>query len=166
MSNQAIVLVGMPGAGKSTLGVQLAKELAKPFVDTDIDLQEQINCTLQEYMDEHGYLALREQEAICLQSKRYLGHVISTGGSAVYSDDAMQYLKEYGVVVFLQVSLDEIKRRVNNAGSRGIAAPQGMTFADIFNEREVLYNKYADIVLNLDGMNPQQALDALVKALS
>src|SRR5690606_28888226 len=117
-----IVLVGMPGAGKSTLGVLLAKATMKDFVDTDMIIQLRANQSLQDIVDNSGYLTLRQLEEVVLLDLDVQQHVIATGGSVVYSEKGMAQLKSLGPVVYLQVSLDELKRRVKDLPSRGIAA--------------------------------------------
>ncbi|MEE9255278.1 MAG: shikimate kinase, partial [Pseudomonadales bacterium] len=107
-----IVLIGMPGAGKSTVGVILAKRTARDFVDTDLLIQKTEKRSLQEILDADGYLGLRRIEERVLLSMELCGHVIATGGSAVYSDAAMDHLRRMGIVVFLDVDLDAIKSRV------------------------------------------------------
>jgi shikimate kinase len=135
----------MPGAGKSTIGVQLAKALALDFVDTDLLIQTQQGCPLQEILGNKGYLALRAIEAQVILDLNSKNTLISTGGSAVYSDAAMRHLKTLGTIVFLAVSLDTLKQRVDNEASRGIARPEGQTFDAVYTERTPLYQQYADI---------------------
>lgn len=144
----SLILVGMPGAGKSTVGLLLAKELAKAFVDTDITIQTREGKTLQEIIYDHGYEYLRKVEEQVLLESEYLNHVIATGGSVVYSDPGMRYLKKAGRVVFLDVPLEELERRVQNFSTRGIACAPGQTLADLFEERRALYQRYADITVD------------------
>lgn len=144
----SVILIGMPGAGKSTLGVQLAKYMGLSFVDTDILIQTQQGRQLQEILDTEGYLALRTIEEDVLLSVHHGNHLISTGGSAVYSDKAMQHLRSLGPVVFLDVSLETLQSRVSDEDSRGIARPEGQNFTDVYNERTPLYHQYADIIYN------------------
>lgn len=143
-----IILIGMPGAGKSTVGVQLAKHLAYEFVDTDLLIQTQEGKPLQDILDQQGCKTLRQIEADILCQLALTKTVIATGGSAVYSDNAMNHLKSLGVVVYLQISSDTVLKRINNEGTRGIARTQGQTLLDVFNERVPLYEQYADIVIN------------------
>lgn len=148
-----IVLIGMPGAGKSTIGVLLAKRQALDFVDTDLLIQLKYGDALQEIVNTEGYLALRgiEEEVICgLERER---HVIATGGSAVYSDKAMVHLQRTSVIVFLNVSFEEIQRRVTDFDTRGIAMKKHQTFEDLFHERFPLYQTYADITIDCQGKN-------------
>lgn len=143
-----IILIGMPGSGKSTVGVQLAKSLGLDFIDTDILIQTQEGRQLQDIQDNDGHIVLRdieEQVILDLQADNVL---ISTGGSAVYSDKAMQHLKRMGTVIFLDVSVEELERRISGQGPRGIACSEGQTFNDIYQERMPLYRRYADITYN------------------
>ena len=148
-----IILVGMPGCGKSTVGVVLAKVLGKRFCDTDIVIQEREGRRLQEIINEDGNDAFLkcEEEAIC--SVNVENTVIATGGSAVYSDKAMMHLKKSGVVVYLNVSAKEIERRLANFAARGVAIKDGMSVLDLYNERKPLYEKYADITVWAEGID-------------
>ncbi len=155
-----IVLVGMPGAGKSTIGVVLAKELAYDFVDTDISIQHKTGETLQETMDRDGYLKLRQIEEEVLLELDLKKTIISTGGSAVYGDSGMTHLKKSSIIVFIRTELDELKRRVTNYENRGIARRADQSFKELFDERELLYNKYSDIVVeSLPGNQDEMVLD-------
>ncbi|GAA5445122.1 shikimate kinase [Microbulbifer sp. NBRC 101763] len=162
---KSIVLIGMPGAGKSTLGVLLAKELALDFVDTDVLIQAREGKTLQEIMAESDYLNLRAIEGEVIAAAHLPSHVIATGGSAVYSDEGMANLKELGTIVFLECSAEELRRRIHNYESRGIAKAPGQTFEALFTERQALYREYADITVDCDGLTMQQALDRLLSQL-
>jgi len=138
----------MPGAGKSTVGVQLAKYLGQDFIDTDILIQTQQEKQLQEILDSEGHLALRQIEEETLLGIQSKNSLISTGGSAVYSEKAMHHLKSLGIIVYLEVSLDVLKQRVTDEDSIGIARSKGQTFDDIYQERTPLYRQYADIIYN------------------
>jgi shikimate kinase len=151
----------MPGAGKSTLGVQLAKETARDFVDTDVVIQLREEKTLQAIIDESDYLNLRRIEEEVLLSLNIGNHVIATGGSAVYSDSGMAKLKTLGPVIFLDVKLDELRRRIDNYDHRGIARRPDQSFENLYEERSVLYNRYADIVIGCGEKNQQILLREL-----
>lgn len=138
----------MPGSGKSTVGVQLAKELGMSFVDTDILIQEQQQRCLQDIVNSEGYLKLRQIEEDVLLGIDYQHTVIATGGSAVYSEKAINHLKNNGLIVFLEVSLTTIQQRITNEGTRGIAKPEGHTLDDVYQERQPLYTRYADVAYN------------------
>lgn len=146
-----IVLVGMPGAGKSTAGVILAKELCREFIDTDVLIQTIEKVSLQRIIDTRGYLELRAIEERTIMGVECRNHVIATGGSAVYSEPAMLHLKKNGVIVFLEITFKEIFRRISNFATRGLARREDQTLEDLFAERDQLYRKYADITVFSDG---------------
>ncbi|PIE58305.1 MAG: shikimate kinase [Desulfobulbus propionicus] len=139
-----LTLIGMPGAGKSTIGIILAKNLAMGFIDTDVLIQINQQQSLQQILNQTDHLNLRhiEEKEICKLNLTH--HVIATGGSAAYSDRAMRHLQSISTIVFLQVSLEEINRRIKNFDNRGIAKRKDQTFQELFDERQQLYNRYAD----------------------
>lgn len=161
-----ISLIGMPGAGKSTLGIVLAKALAKDFVDTDLLIQQSVGCTLQEYLDTHDYLALREVESKLLLTHDFKNAIIATGGSAVYSSEAMARLGTLGPRVYLKASVETILARVNNQATRGIAAAPGTTLNALFLERAPLYESAADKIVEVDQKTFEQSVDAVLKSLT
>jgi shikimate kinase len=140
-----VVLIGMPAAGKSTVGVLLAKRLSKGFVDTDVLIQTREMRSLQDIVDKDGHLALRRIEEEVLLSMQVENHVIATGGSAAYSEMAMRRLAAGGVVVFLDVGLDVLSARLGDFGRRGLAKRPEQTLAELYNERRPLYERYADV---------------------
>jgi shikimate kinase len=160
-----IVLIGMPGAGKSTVGVILAKYTSRDFVDTDVLIQTSERRPLQEILDREGHMALRAIEERILLSLRLSNHVIATGGSAAYSGKAMQHLKKNGIVVFLHVPFAEIRVRVRDFATRGIARAPDQSFSDLFEERYVLYKKYADITIDCEDLNQEQVSEAIRQRL-
>jgi shikimate kinase len=151
-----LILIGMPGAGKSTIGILLAKRLAMDFVDTDILIQLRENRSLQSIVDHDGYEVLRRVEEEVILSFEASHHVIATGGSAVYSTAAMEHLKTGGRVIFLNVSLDTLKSRVQNYETRGLAKPFDQTLEDLFTERLKLYRRFADISIECDFLNHEE----------
>ncbi len=151
-----IILIGMPGAGKSTVGVYLAKYLAKSFVDTDINIQTSQGRTLQEIMDADGYLQLRQIEEDVLVSLNLKKHVIATGGSAAYSSKAMEHLREDGVVIFLDVTSDTVRKRIQDFDTRGIAKRDDQSFENLIKERFELYSKYADLRIDCNDLTQEQ----------
>lgn len=148
MKKSNIVLIGMPGAGKSTVGVVLAKTAALEFVDTDLLIQKQTGRKLQEIIDSDGIDAFLKTESEIISAISAENSVIATGGSAVFSENAMNNLRRDGVIVYLDVPLNEIKRRVDNITTRGIAMKSGETLETVYNERLPLYKKYSDITVN------------------
>ena len=166
MQKQSVILIGMPGAGKSTLGILLAKELGLGFLDTDVAIQVKENHTLQEILEAKGYLALRAAEEAVLLETDCHQKVIATGGSAVYSEKGMTYLKSCGPVVYLEVPLEELRRRIHNYETRGIARRPEQSFAELFEERAALYRQYADITVKCDNHTPGEVIGQVLQALS
>jgi len=151
----------MPGAGKSTVGVVLAKKMSRDFMDTDLLIQTSQQRTLQDIVDTDGYIALRRIEEDVLLGLSVHNHVIATGGSAAYSDPAMAHLKSDGVIVFLDVDLATLKSRVLDFSMRGLAKRPNQSFQELFEERSVLYARHADITVNCVGLT-QEAVCARI----
>ena len=166
MTRKSVILIGMPGAGKSTLGILLAKDLGLDFLDTDVAIQVKEENTLQEILEQRGYLALRAVEENVLLTTDCHGKVIATGGSAVYSDKGMAYLKSCGTVIYLDVPLGELRRRIHNYETRGIARRPDQSFASLFEERAVLYRKYADITAVCGDLEPGEMVVQVLEALN
>lgn len=160
-----LVFIGMPGSGKSTVGVLVAKRLGLGFVDTDLLIQQQAGRTLQEIVDQDGYLALRRIEEQILLTLEVEGQVISTGGSAVYSEAAMTHLRQNGTVVFLDIPLDEVRRRIGNYSLRGISRRPDQSLEALFEERFALYTRYADLTIKGQGLNQEQVCQAVIDGL-
>lgn len=170
MSNNLdnVVLIGMPGAGKSTLGVVLAKILGYEFIDADLLIQSKLDKTLQKIIDAcgpDGFIEV-ENEVLCTLSASRA--VIATGGSAVYSDEAMNHLESIGTVVYLRVSYEELESRLGGLHERGVVMKNGMgmSLADLYEERRPLYEKYADVTIDIDGLSVRDAARRLVDQLS
>lgn len=161
-NTNSLVLIGMPGSGKSTLGSMLAKTLLKNFIDTDLLIEQQLQKPLQEIVNSQGYMALRQLEEKILLSSHYKDHIIATGGSAVYSQTAMEHLGHLGLIIFLDVAQDELERRIHNMDSRGLARPQEQSFSALFHERRPLYLHYADVIIDCNQKNQQQILDEII----
>ena len=158
-----IVLIGMPGAGKSTVGVILAKKTTRDFVDTDVLIQMSQGRTLQDIVDRDGYAVLRTIEEDILLGLSVQNHVIATGGSAVYSDRAMAHLRSNGVIIFLDVELATLESRVRDFSTRGLARRPEQSFAELFDERFKLYTRHADIVIKSDGMTQEQVCERIIE---
>ena len=154
-----LILIGMPGSGKSTVGVILAKALTMPYLDSDILIQIKEHRSLQDIVNSDGYMVLRKIEEEVLLGIRCENHVVATGGSAAYSHRAMTHLKENGIVIFLDASLDTLKKRIHNYETRGLAKRPEQSFADLFQERLELYTRYADITIDSNDRTQDQVCD-------
>lgn len=163
--SQNIVLIGMPGSGKSTVGRRLARTLNMGFVDTDILLEKVENKAIQDIVERRGLNYFRQLEEQVLSNLWFDNHIISTGGSAVYSKAAMRHLGETGVRVYLQISLKTLNARVNNTGSRGLVKMPTYPLARLYKERYALYQEVAD--LTFDNNNPLTGLrfDTLIQQI-
>ena len=159
-----LILVGMPSCGKSTLGRLLAKELGYDFVDTDEVIIRQNGCPLRDILDTKGVAGFVEVEEASVCTVNVENTVIATGGSVVYSEKAMQHLKAQGRVVYLQLTFEEMDRRLGDLHARGVAIAPGSTLQDLYDERTPLYEKYADITVPIkDGNSVRQSLQYLLK---
>jgi shikimate kinase len=160
-----IVLIGMPGSGKSTVGVILAKMTARDFVDTDVLIQKEQGRSLQDIVDRDGYLKLREIEERTILKLKCRNHVIATGGSAVYSQAAMIHLKTDGVAVFLNADLQTLLARVKDFETRGLAKRPDQGVSDLFSERHALYRKYADVIIDCEGITHETVCEKILREL-
>ena len=160
-----ISLIGMPAAGKSTVGVILAKQTGLRFVDTDLDIQVREGATLQEIVDSRGHLYLRAVEHTVLMDVDLSHALISTGGSVVYSEDVMARLKAAGPVVYLDADLATLEARIALAPPRGIASDGGDSFADVYAERTPLYRRYADLRVDACGGTADQVARTILDSL-
>jgi len=160
-----ISLIGMPGAGKSTVGVLLAKASGLDYRDTDVVIQVEQGRTLQEIVDTQGHLALRAIEEEVLLHVPLEGAVIATGGSVVYSEPAMQRLMQAGPVVYLSADLPTLETRVALNPQRGIASDGKQSYADIYAERTPLYRKYADLVVDAGAADADELARHILEQL-
>ncbi len=158
-----IVLIGMPGAGKSTLGVVLAKKLGMDFVDVDLLIQNQAGDTLQNLIDERGAEGFIALENEVLKSINVSDTVIATGGSAIYSDEGIAHLRETGLVVYLRIGLGSLVGHLGNLEERGVVVRDGATLdiRALYDERVPLYERYADVVVDVDGLSISEAVRRL-----
>ena len=160
-----IVLIGMPGTGKSTVGVLLAKSLLMDFCDTDLIIQKQFSSPLCDIIADIGTDGFIKAEDEILAGINLENTVIATGGSAVYGENAMKNLKENGIAVYLDTPLDELQKRLLNIHTRGVAMKKGTTLKDLFNEREPLYKQYADITVSCINITPEECVEKIVKLI-
>ena len=161
MMKSNIVLIGMPASGKSSLGVQLAKWLSMGFIDTDLLLQARAGESMQAFQDAHGMDAFQTLECDTVKSLVCENCVIATGGSAVYCSGAMQHLQRLAKIIFLDVPVAEIKRRIGSMAERGVVIKPGMTLDDLYEERHPLYLAHADLVIDCSGKTQSQLLDEI-----
>ena len=160
-----IILIGMSGAGKSTLGVLLAKALGMSFVDTDILIQQREKRLLQEIIDQDGierFLAVEEE---VLSDLKLHSCVVATGGSAVYSQQGMEALREGGTVIYLSVPYEEVEKRVTNITTRGIVMKQGRSLKEAYEERLPLYQQYSDVVIECSGRDIEGCVGEMIEQL-
>lgn len=160
-----IVLIGMPGAGKSTLGVVLAKTLNYSFIDCDLVIQTKTGKLLQTIIEESGIDAFLKIEEQIVCSIDPVDSVVATGGSVVFGPSAMKKLKSNSVVVYLKLSSSELERRIHNITTRGIAMKKGETISDVLRARAPLYEKYADITIECDGLSLEESLSQVIERL-
>jgi shikimate kinase len=160
-----IVLVGMPGSGKSTVGRMLSEKLSCGFLDTDQLIESSRHRALQDIVDSDGYETLRQIEEEILLAIDTHNHVIATGGSAVYSERAMTHLRAIGVIVFLEANLASLEKRIHNLGRRGLARRPGQTLAELFAEREALYRNSADLTIDSSSLTPAEVCARILEML-
>ena len=164
MKKDNIVLIGMPGVGKSTAGVILAKVLGYEFVDADLVIQKEEGKLLKEIIEEvgtDGFIAVENR----VNSSLEVDHsIIATGGSVVYGKESMEHLKSIGTVVYLQLPFEELNRRLSDIKGRGVVLKDGQTLKDLYEERVPLYEKYADITVNEYGLNVEQTIDKILSS--
>ena len=160
-----IVLIGMPGSGKTTVGRELSRITGKPQADGDSIIENADGRKLQEIIDAEGTDFFKNLEGNVLSTISYEGYIISPGGSAVYYPKAMEHLLKIGHVVYLNVKFSEIEKRVNNLDSRGIVFKLNQTFEDLYNERTPLYANYAEINLETEGMSANETAETILRML-
>jgi len=161
-----IILIGMPGSGKSTLGVVLAKVLGMGFSDMDLLIQQRAGKKLQEILDTDGldaFLKIEEETVLSVTGENM---VLATGGSAVLSEKAMLHLKTLGTVIYLNVPYKTLEKRIRNMATRGIAGTPGQSLADIYKFRTPLYARYADITVQPKNKNFEATMDEIINALT
>lgn len=161
-----IILIGMPGAGKSTVGVVLAKKLGYSFVDADLVIQSLEGKLLHELIAEHGvegFWKLEEAAGESIEAKRA---VIATGGSAVYGEKAMAHYKAMGTVVYLSLPLEEIRERLGDLTERGVTLRAGQDLEELYAERQPLYERYADVTVECEGLSIREIVEKIVQIIA
>jgi len=157
-----IVIIGMPSAGKSTIGVILAKTLGMNFIDTDILIQENTGRLLQEIITKDGIDAFLKIEEITILSLTCNNSIIATGGSVVLSDRSMDYLKKHGLIIYLNIVFEEMVQRLNNITTRGIVLAEGQSLIDMYTQRIPLYEKYAEITIDCSKEDVEDIIKKLI----
>lgn len=156
-----VILIGMPGSGKSTVGVVLAKRLGYRFIDSDLVIQEQEKKLLHQLIEElgeAGFLALENRVNASISASC---SVIATGGSAVYGKEAMEHFGEIGKIVYLKLPYEELEERLGDLHERGVVLKSGFTLRDLYDERVPLYEKYADITLDCSNKSIRQVMEEI-----
>ena len=151
-----VTLIGMPGSGKSTIGVILAKALGYQFLDTDLVIQKQEKRKLSQIIAQEGPERFKEIEH----------KVNASGGSVIYCEEAMKHLRSIGKVVYLKISLESLSKRLGNLRGRGVLLKEGQTLKDLYEERVPLYEKYADIVVDEEGKDLEESLAAVLEIIN
>jgi shikimate kinase len=164
-SKNNIILIGMPAVGKSTIGVLLAKRLGRYFLDTDIYIQAVVGKTLQQVIDEQGleeFCKIESEQIACIDKENC---VIATGGSAVYSEPAMKHLKANGIIIYLDLPLEMIKKRLTDLNIRGVVMSKDQTLDDLYKKRTPLYEKWADVKIDCNNLTHEQVIEKIMENL-
>lgn len=160
-----LVLIGMPGVGKSTIGVILAKIMGYHFLDSDLVIQERENRLLHQIISEEGtegFLKIENDVNASLEVERT---IIATGGSVIYGEEAMEHLGKIGLIVYLKADYHTIRKRLGSLEKRGVALKPGQTLKNLYEERTKLYEKYADIVVDEHGLGTEETIDAVLEQI-
>lgn len=164
-NKENIVLIGMPGVGKSTIGVVLAKILGYQFIDADLVIQEKTGRLLKDIIAEDGIEEFVKIENMINASIQAKNAVIATGGSVIYGKEAMEHLSEIGTVIYLKLELPALSRRLGSLKKRGVVLKEGQTLKDLYDERIPLYEKYADIIINEHHCTIQKTVNKIINEL-
>ncbi len=160
-----VILIGMPGAGKSTIGVILAKVLGYSFIDSDLLIQEKEKCLLKDIIEKEGLeglIAVEEQVNTDINTENA---VIATGGSVIYGPRAMEHLRSIGVVVYIRLSYETIENRLGNIGQRGVVLRKGQTLKSLYEERCPLYERYAHVIVDGEGLGMEELMERIAQSL-
>lgn len=161
-----VILIGMPGSGKSTVGVVLAKKLGYQFIDSDLVIQEKCGKLLYQLIEERGEAGFLMLENEINESIMAEGAVIATGGSAVYGREAMRHFQEIGRIVYLKLPFEELEMRLGDLHERGVVLKEGYTLRDLYEERIPLYEKYADITIDCEGKDIRGVMEEIYEKRS
>ena len=161
-----IILIGMPGCGKSTVGVVLAKAANLDFIDSDLVIQKKTGAKLSALIDQHGDAGFRAIENRINAELAAEDSVIATGGSVIYGEEAMRHLKEIGTVVYLKLSCAAIEDRLGDLHARGVTIQPGWTLQDLYNERVPLYEKWADIVVDCEALRLREVVQYIMEKVN
>lgn len=165
MKNNNIILIGMPGVGKSTIGVVLAKIIGYHFIDSDLVIQEREERLLHEIISEEGreaFLKIENDVNASIETER---SIIATGGSVVYGQGAMEHFRKIGQIVYLMADYRTIEKRLGNLEKRGVVLAEGQTLQDLYDERCALYEKYADITIDEKGLGTEETIGEVLRGL-
>jgi shikimate kinase len=162
---KSIILIGMPGVGKSTVGVLLAKALSRDFLDTDVYIQAKEGRTLQEIIDQKGLRTFCQIEERHLRSLKFRSSIIATGGSVVYYPAAMARFRSSGIVIHLDLALAPLKKRLTNLPTRGVVMAPGQSFDQLFDERLPLYRKYSHLTIECAGCTHEEIVAEITRRL-
>ncbi len=160
-----LILIGMPASGKSTIGVILAKVIGYDFIDSDLLIQKKEGKRLADIIKEKGidgFLAVENEVNASIKASR---SVIATGGSAVYGEEAMKHMREIGAVIYLQVDFKVLQKRLRNIRQRGVVLREGQTLQDLYDERRVLYEKYADLIVREGSGEIEEVVARIIRTL-
>ena len=160
-----IILIGMPAVGKSTIGSAIARKMGMKYIDTDDVIRKSCMLTLPEIIEKHGMEKFKIIEDRVLSQIDTAKTIISTGGSAVYGENAMRHLKESGIVLYLKISFEEISKRLKRMQSRGVVIREGQTLKDLYDERCALCEKYADVTVDMSNFPPSAGIEQCIVAL-
>lgn len=161
-----IVLIGMPGCGKSTVGVILAKVMGFNFIDSDLLIQEQEKCLLKDIIEKDGLKGLIAIEEQVNSDIHVENSVIATGGSVIYGARAMEHLREIGTVVYIRLNYETIAERLDNIKQRGVVFKEGQSLKSLYEERCPLYEQYAHIIVDAKGLGMEELMDKIVQKVT
>lgn len=161
-----VILIGMPTSGKSTIGVVLAKKIGFDFIDTDLLIQKEESRLLSEIIDEEGIEGFLQIENRVNKNIEAKSSVISPGGSVVYCEEAMEHYKKIGTIIYLEVPFPEIEKRLANAKSRGVVLKENQSLKDLYDERVPLFKKYANIIINEEGLDISDTIRTIIERLN